>query len=51
MSSVFFSCFVLSYVDKPPKETKVKFVSVNVDLTSMQNNNNDDSYDFNTDFV
>ncbi|KAK9966207.1 hypothetical protein ABG768_003330 [Culter alburnus] len=37
--------------DKPPKETKVKFVSVNVDLTSMQNNNNDDSYDFNTDFV
>ncbi|XP_067244710.1 guanine nucleotide-binding protein-like 3 [Chanodichthys erythropterus] len=37
--------------DKPPKETKVKFVSVNVDLTSMQNNNNDDAYDFNTDFV
>ncbi|XP_048027911.1 guanine nucleotide-binding protein-like 3 [Megalobrama amblycephala] len=37
--------------EKPPKETKVKFVSVNVDLTSMQNNNNDDAYDFNTDFV
>ncbi|XP_067287459.1 guanine nucleotide-binding protein-like 3 [Pseudorasbora parva] len=35
--------------DKPTKETKVKFV--NVDLTSMQHNNNDDAYDFNTDFV
>lgn len=35
--------------DKPTKETKVKFV--NVDLTSMQHNNDDDAYDFNTDFV
>ncbi|XP_039512105.1 guanine nucleotide-binding protein-like 3 isoform X1 [Pimephales promelas] len=36
-------------VDEPTRETKVKFV--NVDLTSMQHNNDDDAYDFNTDFV
>lgn len=35
--------------DKPAKE--VKFVPVNTDLTSMQNKNNEDAYDFNTDFV
>ncbi len=39
---------LLSSVAKPTK--KVKFVPVNIDLTSMQNNN-DDAYDFNTDFV
>uniref|UniRef100_A0A8C2DZ81 Guanine nucleotide-binding protein-like 3 n=1 Tax=Cyprinus carpio TaxID=7962 RepID=A0A8C2DZ81_CYPCA len=33
---------------KPTK--KVKFVPVNIDLTSVQHNN-DDAYDFNTDFV
>ncbi|XP_050978444.1 guanine nucleotide-binding protein-like 3 [Labeo rohita] len=33
---------------KPAK--KVKFISVNVDQTSVQHNN-DDAYDFNTDFV
>lgn len=49
MSSVYQLFCLLSSVDKPTKETKVKFV--NVDLTSMQHNNDDDAYDFNTDFV
>ncbi|KTF71054.1 hypothetical protein cypCar_00047649 [Cyprinus carpio] len=34
--------------DKPTN--KAKFVPVNIDLTSVQHNN-DDAYDFNTDFV
>lgn len=34
--------------DKPTK--KAKFVSVNIDLTSVQHNN-EDAYDFYTDFV
>ncbi|XP_051529023.1 guanine nucleotide-binding protein-like 3 [Myxocyprinus asiaticus] len=29
----------------------VKFIPINTDLTSVQQNNNDDAYDFNTDFV